>query len=86
MLKENSLVTDRATKSMEIIEKSHKEALAQVVEELEGKDNHIKAMTDLHEKDIVKKSREMRAVTEETIIDRKASNLVSQLFPLVTCS
>ena len=54
--KECSLVTDRATKSRKITEKLHEEALTQVVTELEGKDNRVKVMIGLYEKDMVKKA------------------------------
>jgi len=47
--------------------------------EMEGKDNHIKVMIDLHGKDMVRKCMEMRAVAEKANIDRKIYNLVSQL-------
>ena len=78
--KECSLVTDRATKSRLNSDKLHAEALAQLITEMEGKDNRILAMIDLHDQDMVRKCMEMRAVTEKAKVDRKTSNLVSQLY------
>ena len=69
--KECSLVTDRVTKSRLNSDKLHAEALAQLITEMEGKDNRILAMIDLHDQHMERKCMEMRAVTEKAKVDRK---------------
>ena len=78
--KECALVIDHATKSRLSRDKLHAGAVAQLIAEIEGKDNRILAMIDLHDQLTVKKCLEMRAVTEKAKVDRKTSNLVSQLY------
>ena len=69
--KECSLVTDHATKSRLNCDKLHAESLAQLITEMEGKDNRILAMIDLHDQHMERKCMEMRAVTEKSKVDRK---------------
>ena len=78
--KECALIIDNVTKSRLSCEKLHAGALAQLIAEIEGKDNRISAMIDLHDQLTVRKCLEMRAVTEKAKVDRKTSNLVSHLY------
>ena len=78
--KECSLVTDRAAKSRLNSDTLYAEELAQLETEIEGKDNRILAMIDLHDQDMARKCMETRAVIEKAKLDRNTSNLVSQLY------